>query len=230
MNIVDAIIILFLLLGALLGFKKGFIKTMVSLIGIVVVIVASFYLKEPVANFMLKYFPFLNFSGIFKDLPVINILVYEAIAFLLIFILLSSILGIIINLSGIIEKLLNVTIILGFFSKILGAIAGLLETLAFIYIILFALAQFNLSSKFVLESKVGTAILERTPILSKVAAPTVASIEEIFNLQKTYKDGNKAQYNADALGILIKYNIITKEKAKELVESGKLHIPDLKIY
>ena len=34
MKIVDALIILFLLLGAVMGFKKGFIKTMVSLIGV----------------------------------------------------------------------------------------------------------------------------------------------------------------------------------------------------
>ena len=46
------IIILFLLLGAIIGFKKGFIKTLVSLIGVFIVIIVSFYLKKPVANFM----------------------------------------------------------------------------------------------------------------------------------------------------------------------------------
>ena len=45
MNIVDAVLLLALLAGAVIGFKKGFIKTMVSLIGTILVIVLSFKLS-----------------------------------------------------------------------------------------------------------------------------------------------------------------------------------------
>lgn len=230
MNIVDAVILLALVAGALIGFKKGFIKTMVSLIGTILVIVLSFKLKEPIADFMFKYFPFFDFSGIYEGLSVLNILIYDTIAFLLVYVFLSAILGIIINISGIIEKLLNVTIILGAFSKILGAIAGLLEMIAFVYIVLFALAQFNLTSEFVLQSKIGTTILDNTPVLSHVAAPTVVAIENIYDLQKEYADGkNNQKYNAEALMILVRYNIISAEKAQELIDSGKLKLGDLTI-
>lgn len=230
MNIVDAVILLALLAGALIGFKKGFIKTMVSLIGTILVIVLSFKFKEPIANFMFKYFPFFEFKGMYEGLSVLNILIYDTIAFLLVFVFLSAILGIIINISGIIEKLLNVTIILGAFSKFLGAIAGLLEMIAFVYIVLFALVQFNVTSEFVLQSKVGTTILNNTPILSNVAAPTVVAINDIYELQKEYADGkNNEKYNQEALMILVNYNIISSSKAQELIEMGKLKVGELTI-
>ena len=230
MNIVDAVILLALLAGALIGFKKGFIKTMVSLIGTILVIVLSFKFKEPIANFMFKYFPFFEFKGMYEGLSVLNILIYDTIAFLLVFVFLSAILGIIINISGIIEKLLNVTIILGAFSKFLGAIAGLLEMIAFVYIVLFALVQFNVTSEFVLQSKVGRTILNNTPILSNVAAPTVVAINDIYELQKEYADGkNNEKYNQEALMILVRYNIISSSKAQELIEAGKLKVGELTI-
>lgn len=230
MNIVDAVILLALLAGALIGFKKGFIKTMVSLIGTILVIVISFKLKEPIADFMFKYLPFFDFSGMYEGLTVLNILIYDTIAFLLVFVFLSAILGIIINITGVIEKLLNVTIILGAFSKILGAIAGLLEMIAFVYIVLFALAQFNVTSEFVLQSKVGTTILNNTPILSNVAATSVVAIEDIYELQKEYADGKDNQkYNSEALMILVRYNIISADKAQDLIDSGKLKVGDLTI-
>ena len=112
------------------------------------------------------------------------------------FVILSSILGIIINITGIIEKLLNVTIILGFFSKILGAIAGVLEMLVFIFIALFVLARINVTSSFVMESKTARVILARTPILANVAGPTYNALSDVYKLQKQYADtDDKEAYN-----------------------------------
>ena len=45
MNIIDAVIILFIILGAVVGFKEGFIKKTASLIGLVVITIISFLLK-----------------------------------------------------------------------------------------------------------------------------------------------------------------------------------------
>ena len=42
MNILDALIIIFLLIGALAGFKRGLIKQGVLLVGLIVVLVLSF--------------------------------------------------------------------------------------------------------------------------------------------------------------------------------------------
>jgi len=231
MTVLDIIVLLFLLLGALIGFKKGFIKTMVSLIGIILVIVISFYLKNPIADFMIRYFPFFKFDGFFEGLTALNILMYETIAFLLVFVFLSCILGIIINITGIIEKLLNLTVVLGFFSKILGAIAGILEMLVIVYIALFALSQFSATNKLVMESKVSTKILARTPILSNVVGGSYNTIVEIYELHEKYVNlEDKKAYNIEALTIMIKYGVVDASTVQKAIDDGKLDLANVVFY
>ncbi len=221
MKIVDALIILFLLLGAVIGFKKGFIKTLVSFVGIFITIILALYLKQPVVNFLYAYFPFFSYGGFY----ILNIFVYESIAFFFIFTLLSCILGIILNITGIIEKLLNATIILGIVSKILGAIAGVLEMLLFIFVGCFVLSRINYTSSYIQESKTAKIILARTPIIANIAAPTYKAFDEVYELQKKYaKDEDKSEYNREALMIIVKYRIISKDQALKLVKDGKVKI------
>ena len=104
MTIVDYILIIFLLIGVLLGFKKGAIKSLVALVGTIAVVVISYLLKDVVAEVLFKYAPFLNFSGEWEGLVTLNVLIYEAIAYLLVFIVLSSVLSIFLKISGIMKK------------------------------------------------------------------------------------------------------------------------------
>ena len=231
MTILDIAVLLFLVLGAIIGFKKGFIKTMVSLIGIILVVVISFYLKNPIANFMITYFPFFEFGGFFEGLAALNILLYETIAFLLVFVFLSCILGIIINITGIIEKLLNLTIVLGFFSKILGAIAGVLEMLVISYVALFALSQFSATNKQVMESKVSTKILARTPILSNVVGGSYNTMVEIYSLHEKYAETeDKTAYNVEAISVMIKYGVVDSSVVQKAIENGKLKLDNVVFY
>lgn len=219
MAIMDVVILLMLLLGAVLGFKKGFVKTLISFVGVFVVLILSFYLRTPIVNFMYKFFPFFKFDGYY----VWNVFLYESIAFIIMFVLLISILGIIINISGIVEKILNSTIVLGIIFKILGAIAGILEMLVFLFIGLFVVSRFNFASGLIMESKMSRIILARTPIVSNIAGPTYNAFSEIYDLQKEYKKSdNKDEFNFKALQSLVKYGVISPEQATELVKNGKI--------
>ena len=221
MKIVDAIIILFLLLGAVIGFKKGFIRTLVSLIGVFAVILLTMYLKKPVVTFMYTYLPFFNFGGY----TIFNVFLYESIAFLLIYVLLSSVLGIIINITGIVEKILNATILLGAISKILGAIAGVLEMLLFIFIGLFVCSRIKPINPYILESRTSRIILARTPLISNAAAPTTASLNEIYKLEKeNLENEDQEKFNLDSLMILVRYNVVSKEQAVKFIKDGKIKI------
>ena len=77
MSIVDVIIILAILMGAVVGFKRGLTTQLVSTIGIILVMVLAFILKNPISKFMYENLPFLDFGGLLKGLPVLNIIVYE---------------------------------------------------------------------------------------------------------------------------------------------------------
>ena len=88
MTIVDAVVILFLLLGAVLGFKKGAIRSLVGLVGTIAVVVIAYYLKNPVADLLYNFVPFFDFSGNWQGLVTLNILLYESIAYVLVFVIL----------------------------------------------------------------------------------------------------------------------------------------------
>jgi len=231
MTVLDIVVLLLLLVGAVIGYKKGFIRTMVSLIGIILVMAISFYLKNPIADFMVEYFPFFDFGGYFEGLKALNILLYETIAFVFIFIILSCILGIIINVTKVIEKILNLTIVLGFFSKILGAIAGVLEMLVVVYITLFVMSQLHVTNNMVMESKVSTKILARTPILSNVVGGSYNAIAEIYSIQEKYAETNdKTNYNVEAIAIMIKYGVVDAKTVQKAIESGKLDLQNVVFY
>ncbi len=229
MSIIDAIIILVLLAGAVLGFKKGAIRSLVALIGTVIVVVISYYLKNPIASLLLKFCPFLKFSGMWEGLVTLNILLYEAIAYLLVFLVLSSILALIIKLSKALETILNATIILGIPSKIIGAVLGFLEAVVFCFLAIFVLLQFNVTNKMVIESSLAMSIVSKTPFIGDMVNDTYKAINNIHELQEKYKDSqDKDAYNGEILKTMLEYKVITKEEALNLVESKKLEFNGVK--
>ena len=224
-SIVDAIIILFLLLGAAIGFKRGVIKSDTIFIGIIIVIVLSYYLKNPLSKLMYTYLPFFQFKGFLEGVTVLNILIYEALAFLIVFLILNTLLHVVIKITGIVEMILKFTIILGIPSKMLGAIFGLLEQFIYLFVFLFLLSRLSITAPYIQESMLGNKILNSTPILSNVVEASYQSFQEIYSLKEKYQNTpNKNEYNKEALDILLKYSIITPEGAENLVENKKLDI------
>ena len=223
MTIVDAVVILFLLLGAVLGFKKGAIRSLVGLVGTIAVVVIAYYLKNPVADLLYNFVPFFDFSGNWQGLVTLNILLYESIAYVLVFVILYGLLSLILRLTGIIEKFLTMTIILGIPSKIIGAVLGFLEAVVFSFIILFVLLQFNGSHTFIKESTVAMSILDKTPLIGAMVNDTYDAIVEISDLQDKYKDSaSKDEYNAEILGIMLRYHVVTPDTTRKLIDNGKL--------
>ena len=63
-NIIDTVIVLFVMMGAIVGMKRGVIKQSVMTVGLILVLVLSFLLKNPVSALMYKYMPFISFHGL----------------------------------------------------------------------------------------------------------------------------------------------------------------------
>ncbi|MGM9877081.1 MAG: CvpA family protein [Bacilli bacterium] len=222
MNILDVLIIIFIFLGAFAGLRRGLIKQTVLLVGLVLTLVISFYLRVPIATFFYKNLPFFNFTGIFKGMSVLNILVYELIAFLIVFSVLYLALRIILKITGIIEKILKMTIILGFFSKIGGAIVGAIESYVVIFILLFIFHQPFINISGMEESKLADPILNSTPIMSDIIEDTRLAINEIYELAKNYEEEDAKKFNEDAIELFLKYDIVTEENINLLKEKGKI--------
>ena len=138
MNILDIIIILLLLASAITGFKRGVIKELVMLVGIVIVYIIAFSLKGILGLLLCKICPFFSFDG----LPSLNIIMYQLIAFIIIASVLFGIYHFILKLTGIIQKVIDLSIILTLPSKILGLAVGFIEGYIILFMILLVL-QWN---------------------------------------------------------------------------------------
>lgn len=223
MNILDIIIIIFILFGAVLGFKRGFTKEVVEALGFVVVVIIAYFLKNPLSVIMYEYLPFFKI-GLLKNVEILNILVYEGIAFIICVILLSIVLKVLLTITSVFEKIINATIILSLPSKIAGAIVGILYHYVFVFIALYVVSLTIYDVDFIDDSKYKDKILDKTPILSSFADKSVDVINEFIVLKDNYSDKtiSESEFNYQAIELFLKYEIITPESLKKLIDEGKI--------
>ena len=226
MNIVDILIIIFILLGASIGFKQGFTKSLVNFLGIIVVIIFAYLLKNPVSEFLMSIGPFFNFGGIIKGVTVLNIAVYEIIAFILVFTILMIILRVLLLATGVLETILKFTIVLGIPSKILGAVVGALKNYIIVFFVLYLLSMPNfVDVGFVKESNFREPILRNTPLLSGIADSSLKVLDEFKGLSDKYTNvENSNEFNLETLDLFLKYKVVTVDTVKKLDDSGKINI------
>ena len=226
MNIIDIIIILFLILGAYIGFKQGFTKSLVSFLGILFVAIIAYFLKNPVSEFLMSFCPFFNFGGIIKGVTVLNIAIYEIIAFILVFSILIIALKALLLATGILETILKFTIILGIPSKILGSIVGIIKHYVIIFFVLYFLSMPNfVDVEFIKNSNYREPILKNTPLLSNVAESTLKVLDEFKGLSDKYTDTeNSNEFNLETLDLFLKYKVVTVDTVKKLENNGKIDI------
>lgn len=228
-NIVDIIIVLFIILGAIVGFKQGVIKKLTSFLGTFLVIIIAFYLKNPLSVIMYENLPFFKLGGLIKGVDIINILVYELLAFLVVAGILTFILKILIAITGLIEKLLKMTIFLSIPSKILGIFVGALEYYVYIFLalIILNLPAFNID--IVRDSVFSDKILNNTPILSDLVGPTVDTYTEVYDIMHNNKNMSDVEINEEVLDLLLEKEIITVDSAQRLIDMNKIFIEDVSI-
>ena len=229
MNVVDVIIIALLILGGVAGFKAGVIKKLTDFIGMFVVIILAFYLKNYISVIMYENLPFFNFFGLINGIDALNILLYEVIAFLVIFIALLFVLRVVLMLTGLVEKILKATVILSIPSKLLGIVVGVIEMYVYLFLILVIVSLPIFDSSFLKDSKMNNFILNNTPVLSGVSEEIIDIYGDVYNIIDNRKNKTNEQLNEEILKVLIDKKVVTKESAKKLVDKNKIHINDKSI-
>ena len=229
MNVVDVIIIALLILGGVAGFKAGVIKKLTDFIGMFVVIILAFYLKNYISVIMYENLPFFNFFGLINGIDTLNILLYEVIAFLVIFIALLFVLKVVLMLTGLVEKILKATVILSIPSKLLGIVVGVIEMYVYLFLILVIVSLPIFDSSFLKDSKMNNFILNNTPVLSGVSEEIIDIYGDVYNIIDNRKNKTNEQLNEEILKVLIDKKVVTKESAKKLVDRNNIHINDMSI-
>lgn len=225
-GLVDVFIVLFLALGGLIGFKSGAIKELTRFIGFFLVVLVAFYLKDRLMVFLYENLPFYNFFGIIRGLDSLNILLYQLISFVVIFLTLYFILRVLIVVTGLVEWLVKMTVFLSLPSKIIGLFIGVVEYYVYIFIILYILNVPLFHLTFINESKFGRMILENTPILSSMVDDTVKVYSDVFEVIQNKKGRSNREINTLVLVSLLDHKLISVDSAKKLVSSNKVVVDD----
>lgn len=221
LNVFSIGIILILIGFIIAGWKNGVVKETTSLIGMIIVFFLSYYLKGIVGNFLCTILPFFNFEGLVS----LNILVYQGIAFILLFSLFMVIYEFLLKISNGLQKIVNATIILIIPSKILGAIIGLITgwIITFILLLVF-LIPLKDNDQFK-DSTVNNIILFHTPVLSDTVKPLTKGALEIYDISSkiAQKKIENNEANLKSIEIMLKYKLVDKSTIKKLVDLGKLN-------
>ena len=218
-NIFSVVIILLILLCGVIGSKRGILKELVVIVGTIIVFVIAFLFKDILAGVLCTYLPFFNFKIPLGNLISLNIIFYQLIAFLIIVIVLRFILQILIDVTGILSKIINATIILALPNKLLGFIVGLIEGYILMFIILNVIAIPMSGSSLFMNSGVRKYIVNETPVLNDTIGGLNYAIDDVLSLSS--KDDRNTN-DLKVIDIMLKYKTVSVEFMDKVKETGKL--------
>ena len=131
---------------------------------------------------------------------------------------------IVMKISGVVQKLVHMTVILWLPSKIIGAVVAFITGYVMVFVVLLALLIPLKDTDMFKESKFANYVVYDTPILAGSAENISRSINEVYTLGEDLSKGDisKNEANLETMDILLKYKIVSPKTAKELVALDKL--------
>ncbi len=220
MNIFDIAIILLIIASGFVGIERGIIKEGVMLAGTLLVYFVAFLLKGPLGLLLCKLLPFYGFNG----LVTLNIIIYQLLAFFIVALILFSIYNVVLKCTGVVQKLIDLSVILTIPSKILGFIVGIIEGYIIIFILLLVLSVPLRNVDYFINSKGVDIVMNHSPILSSSFEGVSTTLEDLEKITHRVVSGdtNISQINIDIVKDLIDCNIISKKDTLDIIETGKL--------
>lgn len=225
MNIIDIIVILGIIFSGYIGMRKGFVKSLVSFVGIVLVFILAYFMKNPIADWLCMNLPFFNFTGSFKGATILNVIFYQIVAFIIMFSLFMAAYHVAVKLSGLVERLLKTSFLLAVPTKVGGMIIGVFEGIVISLIAIVILSLPVLKFDLIENSAIRNYLYNVSPIIGNITGSMNDSVDEILELKEKFDtDDNKEEFNLRSLDIILKHNAMKVSLAERLVNSGKLNI------
>lgn len=224
MSIVDIVILLLIAMGAIIGFKEGGIKGATAFIGTLLTFILAWLFKDTLAAFLYDNLPFITFRGKFFGLDTMNILFYELVAFAIVFAILTFVFRILLVVTGLIEKLLKLTIFLSIPSKIFGIFVGAIEAYFYIFLALIVLNLPFLNLTIIKESKVANFMLNHTLILSNISERMVNTYDSVYDIIENKNTNSITETNEKIVILFLDNKVITVENLEKLINKNKITI------
>ena len=223
MSIIDIFVFIIFLAFIIVGYKQGVVRELIQLIGLIIIFYIAFLIKNPVGNFLCQILPFFKFTGSIEGLVSLNILMYQIIAFILVFSILLSLYMFILKISKILQKIVNMTILLWWPSKVAGAVVGFIEGYIVVFIFLVVL-MIPFGDSILSGFKYKENMIYNSPIISKYTYNFTSSIKEVYVLGKkvSNKEISTNDANLKTIDIMLKNNLVSKDTITSLVNKHKL--------
>ena len=203
--IISIVILILLSFGVLLGIKRGFTYQLIKMVGIFLILILSYLLKDLIAEIFIKYFDFIKID------KSISIIFYRMLSFIILCFIFRLILQLLLRISKTFENILKATVILSIPSKILGGILGFIEYYIYIFIILLVL-NLPFMPIDIGKSKMASSMINGTPLMNEnLDLRLFEDLKEVVDSK-----GNTEDY----LEVLIKHGIINRKEAMKILEKN----------
>ncbi|MBT2582472.1 CvpA family protein [Planococcus sp. ISL-109] len=166
----DLILLVLLLAGVLIGFKRGLVLQFFHMVGFVVALIVAYTYFRPLAENFVLWVPYPTVddsSRIAIAVEQLNLdeTFYQLLAFAIIFFTVKFLLMLIASMFDFVKYIP----VLGFLSRILGAVLGFIEAyvLLFFAVYVFALLPIDGIQNQIENSGIARALLEHTPYFSE---------------------------------------------------------------
>ncbi len=219
--IVNIVIILVIVFGALEGYKKGLFESIIRFFGFIIACILAFAFKNKLSVLMYTYLPFFKFGGEIKGITAINILLYELLAFIIIFIVVTLVINLILKMTNAIEKIVKAIPIIGLIDQLLGAVIGLIDSIVVLYLVIFIFKFGCNLFGFYVQPSLADNIME-IPILNEKFGNSIGAFDDIVSLKDEYSSSEKEEFNNKAIKILLDKKVITKENLDLLIQKKKI--------
>jgi len=166
----DIIILILLLAGLLVGAKRGLIVQLIHMTGFIIALIVAYSYYKPLAEKFVLWIPYPTVGSnstltLAIDRLDLDQTFYQLIAFALIFFVVKFALQLVASMFDFLSYLP----VLGFVSKIAGAVLGFIEfyILLFIVIYVIALLPIDTFQSLIENSSLAGTMLENTPFISE---------------------------------------------------------------
>ena len=229
MNYIEIIMIIFILLGLIVGWSKGFWKTGTDLLAIFISMVIASMFKKPLAILLMKILPFIEFG---KDIYSLNIIFYYIIAYFVIFLLIMVIYQAIMIRTGLDEKLVEKGFSSNILSKSISSILGLPFMIIILYNLLLVVNFSYINVKAIDDSNMINSFFTKMLILNNTNSNLYLAEENASEYlhKKLYKKlSNKEKDNIIIYEFYLN-DLVDSNTISTLKKQGKIKKDVTKIY
>ncbi len=209
------------IVGFIVGLMKGFVDRSVRVIEGGIIIFLSLYLKNPISTLLYKFAPFFN-----MQYKVVNVLLYEFIAFVIIALIMVVIVYILNKFINFVSKVIGLIMSIGIPTPILGAFVSMAEYLFFLYVFIFIVFFFSNLTDSPVEASVANKIYYNMPVLRPIFAKPFDSCLDVAKSISSNESADKINYNS--MKILLDNGFITYDNAKYIIETNKIKFANSK--